>query len=143
MEMLVGDAGARELTVALTDQVTRIAEPRRAARRFAGLVGATATAPFLARRPSPAPCRRARRAPPARVVMPLVSWRLRRETSAVILPAEDPAFARHARRRRRARASAMNVNVLGEAILGDDEAGRRLDAVVRARSAGPTSTTSR
>src|SRR5262249_12109591 len=52
------------------------------------------------------------------------------ETRGVILPARDPAFARHIAERRAERFDA-NVNLLGEAILGDDEADARLDAVCR------------
>src|SRR4029079_2144955 len=45
-----------------------------------------------------------------------------------ILPAEDPAFADHVRRRRH-EGFDLNVNVLGEAIVGDDEADRRFSEV--------------
>ncbi|MGH8919966.1 MAG: proline dehydrogenase family protein, partial [Actinomycetes bacterium] len=63
------------------------------------------------------------------VVLALVRQRVRAEFAGVVQPAEDRAFARHARRRRR-QGIRLNVNVLGEAILGDEEAGRRLDAVL-------------
>jgi RHH-type proline utilization regulon transcriptional repressor/proline dehydrogenase/delta 1-pyrroline-5-carboxylate dehydrogenase len=46
-----------------------------------------------------------------------------------VLEADDPAFARHVARRQ-AEGFRLNVNVLGEAILGDDEAGRRRDDVL-------------
>ena len=58
----------------------------------------------------------------------LVRWRIRSETAGVIVSAGDPTFARHVRRRR-AEGFRPNVNLLGEAILGDDEAERRLQAV--------------
>ncbi len=64
-----------------------------------------------------------------RVVMPLVVRRLRAEASGVILPADDPAFAEHLARRR-AEGVRCNVNILGEAIVGRDEARRRLDQVL-------------
>ena len=54
-------------------------------------------------------------------VMPLVVRRIRRETRGVVLPAEDPGFARHLRRAR-ADAVRINVNLLGESILCDAEA---------------------
>ena len=64
-----------------------------------------------------------------RVVMPLVVRRLRAEAAGVILPADDPAFGEHLARRR-AEGVRCNVNILGEAILGDDEARRRLAQVL-------------
>ena len=58
----------------------------------------------------------------------LVRRRIRSETAGVIVSASDPAFARHVGRRR-AEGFRPNVNLLGEAILGDAEAERRLRAV--------------
>jgi RHH-type proline utilization regulon transcriptional repressor/proline dehydrogenase/delta 1-pyrroline-5-carboxylate dehydrogenase len=63
-----------------------------------------------------------------RPVAAVVRRRIRAETRGVIVPAADPAFARYVGRRRRAGFD-LNVNLLGEAILGDDEAAARLDAV--------------
>ena len=61
--------------------------------------------------------------------MALVNRRLRREAAGVILPAEDPALARHLATRRR-EGYGQNVNPLGEAVLGEEEAARRLDTVL-------------
>ena len=47
----------------------------------------------------------------------------------MILPGEDPGLARHLARRTRAGYD-QNVNPLGEAVLGEDEAHRRLDTVL-------------
>ena len=63
-----------------------------------------------------------------RPVAAIVRRRIRAETRGVIIPAADPAFRRHVRDRRDA-GFAVNVNLLGEAILGDDEAQARLDAL--------------
>ena len=57
--------------------------------------------------------------------MPLVVWRIRRETRGIVLPAEDPGFARHLRERG-ADAVRINVNPLGESILSDAEADQRM-----------------
>ena len=63
-----------------------------------------------------------------------VDWRIDRDTAGVILPADDPAFADYVTRRR-ADGFRLNVNVLGESILGDDEAEQRcrmvLDRITR------------
>src|SRR4029078_12152324 len=50
------------------------------------------------------------------------------ETRGVVIPAADPAFAHHVATRTRAGFD-LNINLLGEAILGDDEAASRLDSV--------------
>jgi RHH-type proline utilization regulon transcriptional repressor/proline dehydrogenase/delta 1-pyrroline-5-carboxylate dehydrogenase len=63
------------------------------------------------------------------VVMPLVRRRILSETTGVVLPAEDPAFAEHAARRR-GDGIGLLVNPLGESILGDGEARRRVGQVL-------------
>ncbi len=61
------------------------------------------------------------------VVVPAIVARLRQETRAVILPAEEGAFRPYLHERR-AQGTRLNINQLGEAILGEEEAGRRLEA---------------
>ncbi|HEX2038496.1 MAG TPA: bifunctional proline dehydrogenase/L-glutamate gamma-semialdehyde dehydrogenase [Acidimicrobiales bacterium] len=127
--MLDDDAGRRTLIV-LLDEVARIPDTRRAARRLADLVEDEGVPGFLGpldRVAFGAGARLARRF--HRLVLPLVQARVRRETAGVILPAEDPAFARYVSTRTR-QGVRLNVNVLGEAVLGDGEARRRLDAVI-------------
>jgi RHH-type proline utilization regulon transcriptional repressor/proline dehydrogenase/delta 1-pyrroline-5-carboxylate dehydrogenase len=63
---------------------------------------------------------------PSLVVPPIVS-RLRHETRAVIVPGEEEDLRRYLDERRDA-GIRLNLNQLGEAILGEREAGRRLDA---------------
>ena len=65
------------------------------------------------------------------VAVPLVKERMQRETANVILPAEPEILASHLRERRD-EGVRMNVNYLGEAILGEDEAQARLQAYVQA-----------
>ncbi|GAC1320882.1 MAG: bifunctional proline dehydrogenase/L-glutamate gamma-semialdehyde dehydrogenase [Acidimicrobiales bacterium] len=64
-----------------------------------------------------------------RPTMALLRRRVRRETSGVVLPAASRPFARHVERRR-AQGFGLNVNLLGEAVLGSDEADRRLRGVL-------------
>ena len=127
---LLGDDAGRELLFTLTDEVLRTDDARRAARRLARLVGGglpRALGPIdraglrlaaLVGGAAPAAVARAVRA------------RVHAETRGVILSAADPDFADHLARRRAAGID-CNVNLLGEAILGDDEAAARLDAVGR------------
>ena len=58
--------------------------------------------------------------------VPIAKERVRKETSAVILPGEPDALARHMKKRRE-QGVRINLNHLGEAILGEEEAKRRLD----------------
>ena len=65
------------------------------------------------------------------VAAPLVRERMREETANVVLPAEKALLVRHLEARRQ-HGVRMNVNFLGEALLGETEARRRLDSYVRA-----------
>ncbi|MFM8406839.1 MAG: proline dehydrogenase family protein, partial [Pirellulaceae bacterium] len=60
------------------------------------------------------------------VAVPLVKEKMRRETANVILPAEEAMLREHLKERR-SEGVRMNVNFLGEAILGEKEAQRRLE----------------
>ena len=63
---------------------------------------------------------------PSLVVPPIVA-RLRHETESLILPGEEEELRRYLAERRRAGVR-LNLNLLGEAILGEGEAARRLEA---------------
>jgi RHH-type proline utilization regulon transcriptional repressor/proline dehydrogenase/delta 1-pyrroline-5-carboxylate dehydrogenase len=129
LAQLLADPASRSFVRDLTDQVARIRDPRRAATRFRALVHEGGGPAFAgpADRLAAALGAAATRLAPATVTH-LVLRRLRAETKGVILPAEDPALAGHLRRRRH-EGFRTNVNLLGEAILGEDEARRRAGAV--------------
>ncbi|MGB8861095.1 MAG: bifunctional proline dehydrogenase/L-glutamate gamma-semialdehyde dehydrogenase [Ilumatobacteraceae bacterium] len=133
---VVQDARLRELTFALTDEVLRFGSAGRAASRFrtiVGDIGVPRSLPLLDRLSLRVGARLAPVAP--WVVMPLVRSRIIRESNGVVLPADDPAFARHVARRA-VEGFGMNVNVLGEAILSDAEAAERM-TLIRERIARP------
>lgn len=65
------------------------------------------------------------------VAVPMVKEKMRKETANVILPAENEMLASHLRERRD-EGLRMNVNFLGEAILGEDEARSRLERYLAA-----------
>jgi RHH-type transcriptional regulator, proline utilization regulon repressor / proline dehydrogenase / delta 1-pyrroline-5-carboxylate dehydrogenase len=65
------------------------------------------------------------------VAVPLVKEKMRKETANVILPAEKEMLRTHLQARRN-EGVRMNVNFLGEAILGEEEAQRRLSAYLTA-----------
>ena len=130
MARLLDDPGATAFSLALTDEVLRIDDPARAARRLHELVADDGMPGFLG--PVDRLMLRAGAALAPRlpgVVMPLVERRLRAESGGVILPAERGPLAKHVMRRR-GQGVALNVSLLGEAILGEREAQRRLDDVI-------------
>ena len=133
---LIEDDRGRALIQMLTDDVLRIHDHARAARRFNEVVRTVGVPRSLG--PLDALMLRvgARVVPVApRLLMPLVIRRIRAETRGVVLSSQDPAFAEHVRVRDMQGVS-LNINVLGEAILSDAEAALRL-AAVRARLARP------
>jgi RHH-type proline utilization regulon transcriptional repressor/proline dehydrogenase/delta 1-pyrroline-5-carboxylate dehydrogenase len=125
---MIADPHGKELTIALADQAFRSHRPERIADQLAyllerfgvphymdwwervALVLGGAMAHYL----------------PSLVVPPIVS-RLRHETQNVILPAEEEDLRLYLEERRRA-GMRLNLNQLGEAILGEAEAARRLEA---------------
>jgi len=127
---LLDDPAGLAFTLALTDEVLRIRQPARAAAHLGRVVTTLGSPRFLGPLDRVAlglGLRAARRVPG--VVMPLVQARLQAEMSGYVLPAERRPLARHLARRR-AEGIRLNLNLLGEAVLGDDEAARRLAAVV-------------
>ncbi len=65
------------------------------------------------------------------VAVPLVKDQMRKETANVILPAEPELLLNHLRGRH-AEGVRMNINFLGEAILGEEEAYQRLQTNLQA-----------
>lgn len=58
-------------------------------------------------------------------VVPMVRRKLKKESERVILPAGDPEFSEYLKQRN-SQSIRLNINRLGEAILGEEEASRRL-----------------
>lgn len=65
------------------------------------------------------------------VAMPFVKEKMHQETANVVLPAEEELLEHHLQQRRQ-EGLRMNVNFLGEALLGEKEAQRRLQAYLAA-----------
>ena len=130
MTRLISDPAAKALSMAMTDRIIRSTDPVRAAQGWRAVLSrfgvphgfgwsdrAMLRAGAMASRILPA------------VVMAAVRKRLRHDSRGVILPAESAPLARYLAARR-AEGTRVNVNQLGEAILGEEEAGHRLDAVL-------------
>ena len=126
---LLKDPAGLPVTMALTDEVMRIADPGRAAatlrsaaaasnRHALGIrdhVGIAAVSRLSTIAPDPS--------------MRLVHWQIREASTGIILPAEQAALRKHLHKRA-AEGARLNINVLGEAVLGEDEATHRLDRVI-------------
>jgi RHH-type proline utilization regulon transcriptional repressor/proline dehydrogenase/delta 1-pyrroline-5-carboxylate dehydrogenase len=130
MARMVGDSAGKNFTLALADQIFRARSPVRSARRFVALAGALGVPSYLS-----GPDRAlmhlgviAARIFP-RLVIPMIERRLRSESSHVILPGEPDAL-RGFLELRKAAGTAVNLNHLGEAVLGEQEAAARLDAIL-------------
>jgi RHH-type proline utilization regulon transcriptional repressor/proline dehydrogenase/delta 1-pyrroline-5-carboxylate dehydrogenase len=125
---LVADETAKQFTIAMVDEVLRIRDPRRAAAQLAEVIdrfGIPKSFPPLDRFLLGTARRFAGWMPS--VVMPQVRRRIRAESSHVILSAEPSEFNGYLRKRR-GEGLRINLNQLGEAVLGDHEAERRFEA---------------
>ncbi|MBK0330179.1 bifunctional proline dehydrogenase/L-glutamate gamma-semialdehyde dehydrogenase [Brachybacterium sp. MASK1Z-5] len=124
---LLKDPKGLDFTVAFVDRVIRTEDPRAAASELKRLAADPPS--FL-----PAPLRRVisfggATAPTLpHAVIPTAQAVMRRMVSHLILDSRDPQLARSVRRLR-AEGTDLNINVLGEAVLGAREAGRRLASV--------------
>ncbi len=126
---LFRDPRAIEVTITLTDEVMRIRSVRSSINVFRraaatssvrgfGVVNATGLRLLaLVSRVAPAP------------VIRLVHWRVRQLSRDLILPAETAPLREHLHRRQ-GDGVGLNVNVLGEAVLGEREADERLRRVL-------------
>jgi RHH-type transcriptional regulator, proline utilization regulon repressor / proline dehydrogenase / delta 1-pyrroline-5-carboxylate dehydrogenase len=125
---LMTDPRGKELTIALTDQCFRSRRPERIADQLHYLLERYGAPRFMEwwERIGLTLGALMGQYLPSLVVPPIVA-RLRHETEALILPAEDEDLRRYLAERRAA-GIRLNLNQLGEAILGEAEAARRLDA---------------
>ncbi|MGE9267798.1 MAG: proline dehydrogenase family protein, partial [Verrucomicrobiales bacterium] len=127
MARMMDDPMGKTLTLALTDQIFRPLNPQRAASQYRHLLEEYGVPSYLS-----LPERAAMQAGSAasrllpELVMPAVTAKVRQDSRKVILPAEneqlEPLLAKH-----RERGTRLNINQLGEAVLGEEEAKRRLE----------------
>lgn len=125
---LLSDDAGRDLLLDLTDQVLRIRSAKRAAKRLADLTaqGVPESLGGFDRFGLSTLGKVAQLIPG--ITEKAVDWRIAKDTAGVILPSEDPAFTKYIRNRS-AEGFNLNINVLGESILGDDEATNRTKMV--------------
>ncbi|HEY3292306.1 MAG TPA: bifunctional proline dehydrogenase/L-glutamate gamma-semialdehyde dehydrogenase [Candidatus Nanopelagicaceae bacterium] len=126
---LLKDPKAVALTMSLTDEVMRMSSMRNAAktlRRTAKTAGVSGLGLFdyVGIKVASA----ASYVFPS-LVMKIVHQRVRMAANGIILPAEKSPLAKHITRRTGEEAR-LNINVLGEAVLGEGEAAQRLNSVI-------------
>src|SRR5438128_3641198 len=125
---MMDDPRGKELTIALVDQAFRSRRPERIADQLSYLLHRYGTPQFMEwwERVALMLGGVMGHYLPSVVVPPIVA-RLRHETESLILPGEEEELQRYLAERRRASVR-LNLNLLGEAILGEGEAARRLEA---------------
>jgi len=127
---MMADPHGKELTIALADQAFRSRRPERIADQLAYLLERYGVPQYMDWWERVALLLGGAMAHylPSLVVPPIVA-RLRQETQNMILPGEEEDLRRYLDERRHAGVR-LNLNQLGEAILGEGEAARRLEAYV-------------
>lgn len=125
---MMEDPRGKDLTIALADQAFRSHQPARVADQLSYLLRRYGTPNYMEwwERTALTLGSVLGEYLPSMVVPPLIA-RLRQETRSVILPGEESEL-RHYLQRRYQTHIRLNLNQLGEAILGEAEAHRRLDA---------------
>jgi RHH-type proline utilization regulon transcriptional repressor/proline dehydrogenase/delta 1-pyrroline-5-carboxylate dehydrogenase len=124
LQLLTGDERSLAFTMSFCDRVLRAEDPAVAAQQLHA-VAQPPLPPFLSPVDRVLLRTGARLAPIApRLVMPLTRRRLRQIVGGLVVDRSDPAFARHLRQLR-ADHFAVNVNLLGESVLGEQEAASR------------------
>ncbi len=131
MARMIGDPNGKKFTMAMADQVLRMIGDRRSARRMSTLIdeyGVPKYFSFLDRMAVRFGNVVAGWLPSA--VMPRVTSKIRKDSEHVIISAADRKFQRYLEQRRDS-GMRVNFNQLGEAVLGDHEADRRLEENMR------------
>ncbi|MGJ8632624.1 MAG: proline dehydrogenase family protein [Luteolibacter sp.] len=127
---MMKDAPGKAFTLAMADQVFRPPSAQRSASQFRNLVETHGVPEYLPAHEKVAMAvGSAVSAILPGVVMPAVTGAVRHESSSVILPAENDKL-KPLLKKRKADGMRMNLNLLGEAILGEDEAGKRIQALL-------------
>lgn len=124
------DAPGKAFTFAMVDEVFRSHEPRLAAQRWRGLLakfGVPSYLPFLDRALLCLGAAASYFVPG--LVMKAVAARLRSDSARVILPGEQAPLHKYIANRT-GEGFRINLNHLGEAVLGEEEAAHRMQAVL-------------
>lgn len=130
MARLMEDAPGKAFLFAMVDEVFRSHNPASEARRWRGMLSEFGVPLYPAaqdRWMMRLGALGSRFLP--QLVMPLVAARMRAETARVILDGEPQALRKYLQKRR-GEGFRINLNHLGEAVLGEEEAAHRLESVL-------------
>ncbi|MFC4994605.1 bifunctional proline dehydrogenase/L-glutamate gamma-semialdehyde dehydrogenase [Rubritalea tangerina] len=130
MSRMMEDPAGKALTLAMADQVFRPANHDRSANQFRYLIeqyGVPTYLPLHEQVAMRVGAIASGLAPD--MVMPAVTQKMRAESDQVILPSEDEKLKPHLAKRKK-QGTRMNINQLGEAILGEHEAENRMQQVL-------------
>ncbi len=130
MSRMMEDPAGKALTLAMADQVFRPANNTRSANQFRYLIdqyGVPTYLPLHEQVVMRVGALASALVPD--IVMPAVTEKMRTESAQVILPSEDEKLKPHLAKRKKEQTS-MNINQLGEAILGEGEAEHRMQQVL-------------
>jgi RHH-type proline utilization regulon transcriptional repressor/proline dehydrogenase/delta 1-pyrroline-5-carboxylate dehydrogenase len=123
---MMNDPVGKVFTTVITDQCFRSKRPARVANQLIYTIGKYGIPRYLAlEKRIGLFAFKILGKPLAPVLVPLTIHLLQKETSSVILPGEKKELLQHMRKRRQ-EGVRINLNHLGEAILGEEEAKRRL-----------------
>jgi RHH-type proline utilization regulon transcriptional repressor/proline dehydrogenase/delta 1-pyrroline-5-carboxylate dehydrogenase len=132
LERMMNNPGDKATLMKLTDQAFRSAAPRRAADQLVHILDVQGVPRFFSMmdRAMLKGFQSFGGYLPG-VSVPMVKEKMREETANVVLPAEEDLLTPHLTVRREG-GLRMNVNYLGEALLGEDDARRRLKSYLSA-----------
>ncbi len=128
---LIDDPAAKQFTLTMVDEILRIKDNRRAAQQLRTVLeqhGVPAGFNFVDRALLRAGATAAGLAPS--LVMPLIRQKVKAESGHVIISAEPENLNAYQQQRQEA-GWRVNLNLLGEAVLGSHEAGRRMEAYLQ------------
>lgn len=127
---MMNDPAGKAFTLSLADRVFRPTNPVKSAEQFRHLVSSYGVPKYLSGFDQlllKSGVTFSKYFP--EMVMPQVTGQLRRESNKVILPSESNKLNPYIKRRKKAGVR-LNLNLLGEAILGEAEASRRLQQII-------------
>ena len=126
---LFKDPKAIEVTITLTDEVMRVHSTREAIKIFAGAARKASTKGFGLINAFGLKFIRLVAILTPGLIVKIVHQRVRALSKDLILPAESANLAKHVELRRKENIR-LNINVLGEAVLGSHEASQRFDRLI-------------
>lgn len=128
---MMSDKSGKVFTTCMTDQCFRSQRPSRVADQMVYLIQKYGVPHYLSKEKQMSlSAFRLLGKPFASMAIPLTKHLLRKETARVILPGEESALFKHMRSRAK-EGVRVNLNHLGEAILGEEEASQRLEIYLK------------